>query len=451
VSTDSSDRSGWLPLLESADRSRPLIWRERRAVCVGEFMGHVEALAARLPASGAMINLCRSRQAFMVAYVAALLRNHPTLMPASRAAGVIEELLQSQPDAYAVDDAFVQREAPTIGASGNSDRAKAARDPALAAFTSGTTGEPGCHLKTWGAISRCATNDAIEIRRRLAAAGHTGDAAIVATVPSQHMYGFETAVMMSLIAGMSLHDSQPLLPAEVAAALAAVPEPRVLITTPLHLRALCESGTHFPPVALLLSATAPLTREAALAAEATFGCPLLEMFGSTETCVIAARETARQTRWSAYKEVGLRPASDGTWVSAPWLTAPVRLLDIMELHGDDFELCGRHADLLEIAGKRASLSDITRRLLNLPGVHDAVVFQPEPPRDGQVARLAALVVAPGISASQLLRGLSDVVDPAFLPRPLLLVRALPRNETGKLPREQLLQTMQSALRGHPPD
>jgi acyl-coenzyme A synthetase/AMP-(fatty) acid ligase len=372
-------------------------------------------------------------------------------MPASRAAGVIEELLRSQADAYAVDDEFVQRDAPAAGTIGNSDRAKAARDAALAAFTSGTTGDPGCHLKTWGAISRCAANDAAAIRQRLAAAGHVGRPAIVATVPSQHMYGFETAVMISLIADMSLHDSQPLLPMEVATALAAVPEPRVLITTPLHLRALCESGHHFPAVALLLSATAPLGREAALAAESNFGCPLLEMFGSTETCVIAARETAREALWTTYPGVSLRPAHDGTWVAAPWLTAPVRLLDVMELHGDAFELRGRHADLLEIAGKRASLADITRRLLNLPGVQDAVVFQPEPPRDGQVARLAALVVAPGMSTAQLLRGLAGVVDPAFLPRPLLLVRELPRNETGKLPREQLLQTMQSALRGRLPD
>jgi acyl-coenzyme A synthetase/AMP-(fatty) acid ligase len=30
------------------------------------------------------------------------------------------------------------------------------------------------------------------------------------------------------------------------------------------------------------------------------------------------------------------------------------------------------------------------------------------------------------------------VDPAFLPRPLLLVDALPRNEVGKLPRERVL-------------
>jgi len=29
------------------------------------------------------------------------------------------------------------------------------------------------------------------------------------------------------------------------------------------------------------------------------------------------------------------------------------------------------------------------------------------------------------------------IDPVFLPRPLLLVESLPRNSTGKLPREAL--------------
>jgi acyl-coenzyme A synthetase/AMP-(fatty) acid ligase len=34
------------------------------------------------------------------------------------------------------------------------------------------------------------------------------------------------------------------------------------------------------------------------------------------------------------------------------------------------------------------------------------------------------------------------VDPVFLPRPLRLVDALPRNETGKLPRAALLRLLQ---------
>jgi acyl-coenzyme A synthetase/AMP-(fatty) acid ligase len=46
-------------------------------------------------------------------------------------------------------------------------------------------------------------------------------------------------------------------------------------------------------------------------------------------------------------------------------------------------------------------------------------------------------VAPGLDAATLTRELRSRIDAVFLPRPLLFVDALPRNETGKLPREAI--------------
>ena len=54
-----------------------------------------------------------------------------------------------------------------------------------------------------------------------------------------------------------------------------------------------------------------------------------------------------------------------------------------------------------------------------------------------VARLAAVVVAPSLSAAKLRQQLRQRIDPVFLPRPLLLVDELPRNTTGKLPQQAL--------------
>jgi acyl-coenzyme A synthetase/AMP-(fatty) acid ligase len=54
------------------------------------------------------------------------------------------------------------------------------------------------------------------------------------------------------------------------------------------------------------------------------------------------------------------------------------------------------------------------------------------------------VVAPTLDAAAILSALRERVDPAFLPRPLLLVEALPRNETGKLP-QQALQALATRL------
>ena len=57
-------------------------------------------------------------------------------------------------------------------------------------------------------------------------------------------------------------------------------------------------------------------------------------------------------------------------------------------------------------------------------------------------RIAALVVAPDVDDASILRALRGRVDPVFLPRPLRRVAALPRNETGKLPRAELLRLLQ---------
>jgi acyl-coenzyme A synthetase/AMP-(fatty) acid ligase len=176
------------------------------------------------------------------------------------------------------------------------------------------------------------------------------------------------------------------------------------------------------------------------AAERRFGAPLLEVFGSTETCVFASRRPAAEEDWSLYDGASLHPQPDGTAVEAPQLGAPVTLADIVSLSHDGrrFRLCGRHADLLEIAGKRASLGDLTRRLLAIPGVRDGAVFQLGGGDALGVHRIAALAVAPGLDVHAILDTLRRAIDPLFLPRPLKLVDALPRNETGKLPRAALL-------------
>ena len=74
----------------------------------------------------------------------------------------------------------------------------------------------------------------------------------------------------------------------------------------------------------------------------------------------------------------------------------------------------------------------------VPGVTDGVVFLPERDITGPVQRLAALAVADGLTEAQVLASLAGEMDPIFLPRPLVLVPQLPRNEVGKLPRDKLM-------------
>lgn len=442
--------------LDPAEGERPILWAQGRAVSVAELLESVERVAAALPAGTHLVNLCERRDHFLAACCAALARGHSSLMPPSRAPDAVRDVEARFPGAYRCDDETVAR-AMGAPAGGGAVAGRGAihvpLDHAVAiAFTSGTTGMPQAHVKRCRALLGSAEFNAARIRECLEPRYGGALSWIVATVPAQHMYGAETTLLLPLAAGMAVHVAKPLFPADVAAALAEVPAPRVLVTTPVHLRALVESRQRFPEIGVIVSATAPLDAQLAREAERSLATIVLEMFGSTETCVIATRLTAREESWSLYPGVTVTPGASGTVVEAPWFDAPTALQDVIELEASGrFKVRGRNVDLVEVAGKRASLADLTRRLLAVAGVRDAVVFQPDVESAGAgagagagvgagaVRRVAALVVAPGLDAETITARLAAGVDPAFLPRPLVIVAALPRNELGKLARAELLR------------
>jgi len=434
-----------LPLFNPSDPQRPVLWLAGRSVTVGELMRSVAAVAAALPQGRYLLNLCERRDTFLIAYCAALVREHTNLLPPSRAQDVVSEVERSVPGSYRCDDRFVLdacQKSPAL----NCHFQVPGNHIAAMAFTSGSTGTPQAHSKRMGSFTRVSELNASRIRECLAdEALDTRLPWMVATVPPQHMYGLETSVLLPLLGNMAIHAGRPLFPADIAAALAETPEPRVLVSTPIHLRAIAASDQNFPPTALVISATAPLDVGLAQALEQRLDTTILEMFGSTETCVIATRRTAHEDAWRLYTGVSLDPHSNGTRVRASWFESAVLLQDILELQVDGrFMVRGRNADMVEVAGKRASLADLTQRLLRVPGVQDAVVFQPDTSTTGLVQRVAALAVAPGVDAAALCAQLARGIDAAFIPRPLRLVQALPRNELGKLPRERLLALLSEA-------
>lgn len=435
-----------LPLLRAADPERTIAWRNGRSVRVAEFLLEVSALAVRLPEAPAAINLCEDRYAFLVAFAALALRGQTNLLPPSRAPHAIDEVLIAHPGSYTLGDVALDPAPPHYLLFDPFDLTNGGATPNVSidgdlmvaiGYTSGSTGVPKANPKRWEKIGvSSAHNDALLLG--LAGAPY----AIVATVPPQHMYGLEFSVLLPLFAEASVHAARPFFPCEVARALEDIPAPRVLVTTPVHLRALVEHGEPLPPLAAIVSATAPMPPELARAAEALFAAPIQEVFGSTETCVIAHRRTAVEDLWTLYPGVALHPQPDGTQVDAPQLMEPVVLADLVDVSGcGRFRLCGRNADLLEIAGKRASLGDLTKRLLAVPGVRDGVVFQLDEPTSNGVRRIAALAVAPGMTSHQILDVLRLGLDPVFLPRRLKLVDALPRSEIGKLPRAALTEML----------
>lgn len=429
-----------LPLFVSSDSQRPIAWRHGAPVPLAEFQGHVASVVAQLPNPAAsMINLCDDRYRFLVAYAAALSVGHTVLLPSSRADQVVSDVESANPGSYRIDDAAVdavltQASTATVSAEIPADMI------VMVGYTSGSTGQPKTFPKLWRSV--CGSNARNARAIRAALADKTSPVWLLATVPPQHMYGMEMSVLLPLNADMAVHAGRPLFPADIALALAELPRPRVLVSTPVHLRAIVDSDQEFPGVDVIVSATAPLDQPLAAAVTAKLGGELVEMFGSTETCVFASRLTAREEQWRLYEGVRVEPRTDGTLIHAPWFVEPVLLQDIVELHpGNRFVVRGRSSDMIEVAGKRASLADITRRLLAIEGVQEAAVFQPESGAVGTIRRVAALVVAPTLTAREVLDQLAAGVDSAFLPRPLVIVDKLPRNELGKLPRENLLRAL----------
>ena len=441
--------------LASGVGTRAIAFGPAGTIAVDTFLRQVRGLAARLPDGRHAINLCEDRYRFLVAFCAVAVRGQVTLLPPSRAPAVIADELHRHPDSYCLGDEALQPEPPRYWrlpqVLPEVDGVPLQVEPAALAaigFTSGSTGEPKPNPKTWAAF-RTSTAQNLAALQDLWPVDAT--AYLVATVPPQHMYGMELSVLLPLLAGAAVHAARPFFPHDIVRALHDAPAPRLLVTTPVHLRALVEAcaadpGIAMPPLAGIISATAPLPAELAAAAEARFGCEVRELFGSTETCVIARRRSARDLAWTPLPGVRLQPQPDGSLVHAPHLPAPVALADVVEIvdaHGR-FVLRGRNADLLEIAGKRASLGDLTRRLQAVPGVLDGAVFQLDPGTTNGIGRIAALAVAPQLDAATILQALRCSIDPVFLPRPLKCVAALPRNATGKLPRAELLALLDRA-------
>jgi len=432
------------------------------AITTTIFLRHCHALAATLPQAGHMINLCRDRYAFVVAFAASVLRGHTCLLTGDRSDTGLVVLADTFPGSYIASDEPdgvtalpVYAVAPRTEIEADDHARTAPENPAiptdqLAAivFTSGSTGVPTPHRKTWGALAE----------RSRAAAEQFGlhaarPSAVVGMVPPQHMYGFETTVLLPLHAPTASWCGPAFYPTDVQGALAAVSKPRILITTPLQMRGLLRAETRLPALHAVISATAPLEAELAAAAEAQWQTQVLEIFGATEVGSIASRRTVEGDRWKLYPAVHLTAADEdggdaegGVAVTAPF--APVvPLADEVERIGDDqFRLLGRRTDIIKLGGHRASLSNLNRALTAIDGVIDGTFVVPDDLDRQPTARLLAVVVAPDRSSSSILLELRGRVDPLFLPRRVIRVAALPRNTLGKLPREALLQLVAQDLR-----
>jgi len=453
-----SPASSW-PLVSDRSPQDILAWRPQGPVTVADYVRHVFALAAWLPEGHPwVVNLCEDRYHFAVLLGACAVSGRVSLQPSSQSAETLRQLAQSHPGALLVGETPTTVPGMAALAWPALDGLSLAAEPAMplipvertvaVLFTSGSTGLPQPHAKTWGKLvaNGRAEAQALGLDQR--------PHALVGTVPAQHSYGFESTFLLALHGGCGFWSGKPFFPQDLVEALAAVPRPRMVVTTPFHLASVMAAEVALPAVDLWLSATAPLAPELAARTEALTGAPVHEIYGSTESSQLATRRTTDGPVWRLMTGVALaQTAGDSlTWAHGGHVEGRVPLADLIRCEPDGrFELLGRHADMVNLAGKRTSLAYLNHQLTAIDGVLDGAFFLPHDDEVDRVGRLSAFVVAPGRTREAIMAALRERLDAVFLPRPLVLLDSLPRNSAGKLPRSALEQLYGQHVSGKAPD
>ncbi len=314
---------------------------------------------------------------------------------------------------------------------------------ALVVHTSGSTGAPQ-------AIAKRLSQLASEVDVLEAMFGETlgSDAAVIATVSHQHIYGLLFKVLWPLCAGRPLRAESVAYPEELAALLAR--RPALLVSSPAHLKRLPDlAGWHDARAQLraVFSSGGPLPEEAAHACADLLGKAPIEVYGSSETGGVAWRQRSRPAgaaAWTAFPNVEWRIGEEGALaVRSPHLADAgwLPLADRAEAAADGrFELRGRADRIVKLEEKRISLDGLEAALCASPSVKEARLLLDE---SSQRACLAAIVVLAPEGRQQLQaegklamnRSLRAVLaanaEAVALPRRWRYVHHMPVNAQGK--------------------
>jgi len=433
----------------SVSRSGALTW--------GRFAADVAALRPRLRDYDRVCNLLPDRYDFNVGLVAALLESRRTILPPSGAPEAIARsigpggapLALGRLD-HTIKGCAVMERLEVGGAPIDPApvwRALNACKGEVHVFTSGSTGQPERHAKTWFTLtSGAALTDKLLRFSESAEEPYT----LIGTTPHQHMYGLEAVISASLGFGRPAWRSPIFFSEDLVQAVAALKAQGrtsiALITSPAHLKFLEAAIGESPEIKTVVSATAPLSVTLAERLEANGARSVYEIFGSTETGSMAWRCTSKGAAWTLLEGFSLR--RDGVvWrATAPHLKSAQALADIIDLEEDGrFVLIGRNNDMVNVAGRRASLAALNLALADVGGLKDAVYLRRAGERGDDLA--IAAVIDPACMRSEAeLRGdikrcLAARIDPIFIPRRIVFVDALPRSKVGKISDRDMKQLM----------
>ncbi|WP_448091672.1 AMP-binding protein [Pseudomonas lini] len=312
----------------------------------------------------------------------------------------------------------------------------------LSLCTSGSSGEPKRIDKTLRQLA-----NEVEALEHLWGAG-LGEACIIGSVATQHIYGLLFRVLWPLCAGRSFVRKQLAFPEDLQRASREHPA-FAWVASPALLKRMGDNldWPALSAVRRVFSSGGALPAEAAQSLYERLQQWPTEIFGSSETGGIAWRQG--QNLWQPFADVALSQDSDGAlFIASPYLPAGhiEHTADAARIAADGrFELLGRLDRIVKLEEKRISLPMLEQALMTHEWVAEARLGVVQENR----ASLGALLVLSeqGLHAlrnqgrrtltQELRQHLSQHCEALALPRRWRLLRQLPLNAQGKLPQAEV--------------
>ncbi|MGW2517340.1 SDR family NAD(P)-dependent oxidoreductase [Streptomyces sp. NPDC001617] len=457
---------------------------ERVAICLGNRVEMVESVLATVRAGAVGVPLNpRSSDAELAHFLqdsgASVLVTDPAQLPRLRRLGRPVRVLLTGPDPLPAD---APEGTARFTDAAETDSAEAPRDdlgldePAWMLYTSGTTHRPKGVLST----QRAALWSPAACYAPLF--GLSSDDRLLWPLPLFHSFGHSLAILGVTAVGASARITAELLPPdgllrELHTPHADLPGPYTVLAgvpaTYHQLLASAEGAASPPPLRTCLVAGAPSAPALRRAVEDLLGAPLLDAYGSTETCGMIAvnRPLGPRVDGSCGPPVpGMEvrvvdPGSghdvtDGAegelWVRGPSLMSGYHdqaeetgaaLRDGWYRTGDlgrrvehgHLRLTGRVSELIIRGGENIHPTEVEQALLRCPGVRDAVVVGRPDDVLGEVP-VAYVVPEPGgFDARSVLDACRPRLAAYKLPVEIHEIAAVPRTASGKIARHAVVQ------------
>jgi len=385
---------------------------------------------------GDVLICCKGRYAFSIALLATWQAGRQAVLPPNAHQATLEHIIDNHSIKTRLDDVFFTS-LPVHQAlleQGFLEFTFNTQQPALIIYTSGSSGEPKAVKKNIGNLFSevFALQTLFPISTR----------PLVASVPPNHLYGLTFSILLPWVMGVAVVDECPLHASEVLDTMSQI-NANTLITVPVHLRALLEQNITCIANRVISSAG---SLDEALAQQwyERYGYEVTEVYGSSETGIIAHRQQLSDTLWQSFPNVCLDEFSGCLQVSSPFIHASEGLAfqsqDRVSLQKNGFILHGRADSIVKIAGKRISLLAVEAAMKACDGVMDAAVVAV--PVKGHIRDMAiwgAVAFKEGPITGRDIRVMLQLkLDSVEIPRRIVVQKMLPREENGKLRKSELL-------------